>query len=170
MATYKKGLAEKCKTFVEELAKVGIETARHVLAVDDDEHKGYGKYITFRTDVDPEKYGCRAVLVASNTGLIRSVWRTNNTATGITEADVSPILMAEFGSGLMADNQHASQFGMGTGTFPGQTHAEDPTGWWYQTLDYEWHHSYGVTPSYPMMNAANKMFDEIGSVTKRVFG
>ena len=162
MTAYKKGLAEKCKTFVEELAKVGIETAQQNTGQ-------FGKFITFKTEVEPEKYGCKAVMVASNTGLIKSVWRVNS-AGDTREADVSPILMAEFGSGLKANNPRAEEFGMGTGTFPDQTHAEDPDGWWYQTLDEVWHHSYGVTPTMPMTRASAEMFDKIQSVANQVFG
>ena len=174
LTEYKKELAEKCKTFVEELAKVGIETAQRNTGQ-------FGKFITFKTEVEPKKYGCKAVMVASNTGLIKSEWYVNDNG-DIKSADVSPILMAEFGSGLMANNPRATEFGMGTGTFPGQTHAEDPGGWWYAPVTksdgspnddmahLEWHHSEGVTPTMPMTRASAEMFDKIQSVAKRVFG
>lgn len=161
--SYKEDILRKCETFVVELAKVGIEVARQNTGQ-------YGKYITFRTDVDPEKYGCKAVMVASNNGLIKSEWRINSQGDTRT-ADVSPILMAEFGSGIQrADDEYGKMYGFGVGTFPGQTHAEDPNGWWYQTLDGVWHHSYGVKPTYPMMKAYTEMAWEIRSVAKRVFG
>jgi hypothetical protein len=161
---YKDDLVSKCKTFVEELAKVGIQTAQGNLGA-------FEKYIVFHTEVDPEKYGCQAVMVATNNGLIKSEWyidSSDNTKT----ADVSPILMAEFGSGLKADDSYGKrqQVPMGTGTFPEQTHAEDPDGWWYQTLDGVWHHSYGVSPTYPMMRASVAMTNRISMVAKQVFG
>lgn len=167
---YKRELVEKCEVFVRELAKVGIQTAQGNLGA-------FGKYIVFRTEVDPERYGCRAVMVASNSGLIKSEWYIDafdNTKT----ADVSPILMAEFGSGLLANNPRASEFGMGTGTFPDQKHAEDPGGWWYVPVlkpdgtpneDREWFHSEGVTPTMPMQQASSEIIDKIRTVAKQVF-
>ena len=59
---------------------------------------------------------------------------------------------------------------MGTGTFPGQTHAEDPEGWWYQTLDGVWHHSKGIAPTMPMAKAQAEIYDQIASVAREVFG
>ena len=161
---YKAELLEKCKLFVEELAKVGV-------MVGEQNTGAFGKYITFKVDVDPIKYGYKAVLVASNTGLIKSEWVINSSGDTKT-ADVSPILMAEFGSGLKADDAYGKRQSpqMGTGEFPGQTHAKDPNGWYYQTTDGVWHHSYGVEPTYPMMNASIAMTEMIGSVAKSVFG
>lgn len=168
---YKDDLVSKCKTFVEELAKVGIQTAQGNLGA-------FEKYIVFHTEVDPEKYGCQAVMVATNNGLIKSEWYIDafdNTKT----ADVSPILMAEFGAGLLANNPRASEFGMGTGTFPDQKHAEDPGGWWYVPVekpdgtpneDREWFHSEGVTPTMPMQQASSEIIDKIRIVAKQVFG
>jgi len=60
------------------------------------------------------------------------------TATGKTEDTGFNILMAvEFGAGIIAASQHNPSFnmGMGTGTWPGQTHAFDPNGWLYPSDD-----------------------------------
>ena len=161
---YKDDLIAKCELFVEKLAEVGIMVA--------EQNTGqFGNYIAFQTELDPDKYGCKAVVVATNTGLIKSEWIINSSGDTRT-ADVSPILMAEFGSGLRADDSYGKRqkVPMGTGTFPEQTHAEDPDGWWYQTLDGVWHHSYGVSPTYPMMRASAAMTDRIRMVAKQVFG
>lgn len=158
--TYKRELIQKTQIFVQRLAESGINIAS-------DNVGGYGKYIMFYTELTPQVNGCKAVMVATNTGLIKSEWRTED---GVKSADVSPILMAEFGSGLRANNPKAAELGMGTGTFPGQTHAEDPSGWWYMDLDGEWHHSYGVTPSMPMYKATMEMQRNIGKIAKEVFG
>ena len=160
---YKRDLLAKCETFVTRLSEIGIRVAKQNLGQ-------FGSYIVFDTEVDDSSDGIKAVLVATNTGLIHSEWRT---ADGTKSADVSPILMAEFGSGLRAKKnpfgEHMSPK-MGTGTFPDQTHAEDPQGWWYQTLDGEWHHSYGVTPTMPMYKASAAIFDNVRTVAREVFG
>lgn len=150
----------KTKVFAKRLAEYGISIASDNVA-------GYGKYIMFCTEISPQANGCKTVMVATNTGLIKSEWRTED---GEKSADVSPILMVEFGSGLRANNPKAAEFGMGTGTFPGQNYAQDPSGWWYMDLDGEWHHSYGVAPSMPMYKAAMEMQRNIWKIAKEVFG
>lgn len=157
---YKKDLIQKCAIFTERLAHKGIIVGEANLGE-------FEKFIVFSTETNQTKTGVKTIMYATNNGIIKSQWMTKD---GIKEADVSPILMAEFGSGLKANNVRAGKFGMGTGTFPGQTHAEDPEGWWYQTLDGEWHHSYGVTPTMPMEKARAEMVDQIYSVAREVFG
>lgn len=167
---YKRSLAAKCETFVRKLSEAGIETAQAVLTSGRDENAGFGKYIMFTTEVNPEKYGASAIMVASNTGLITAEWYISETET--TTADISPLLMAEFGSGLLAqENPRGPEFNMGTGTFPGQTHAEDPAGWWFKSAaDGEWHHSKGVKPLMPIDAAAQEMHKRITEIAKEVFG
>ena len=157
---YKQEILKKCRTVAERLCDVGIQVATENLG-------NYGKYITFRIETTPKNSGVKAVMVATNTGLIKSEWRTQD---GDKSVDVSPLLMAEFGSGLRANNPNASKFGMGTGTFPGQTHAEDPEGWWYMDLEGEWHHSYGVAPTMPMYKASKEMLDNVTKIVREVFG
>lgn len=166
---YKRELIGKCEVFVRKLSEAGIETARATLDTGDKDNPGLGKYIMFSTEVNPEKYGVSAILVASNTGLITSEWYISEKETRT--ADVSPILMAEFGAGIIAGNERASEFGMGTGTFPGQKHAEDPNGWWYKSVsDGEWHHSRGMKALMPVDSAAQAMHQRIVEIAQEVFG
>lgn len=155
---YKQEVLTKCRTVAERLCDVGIQIATENTG-------GYGKYITFYRELTPEKSGVKAVMVATNTGLIKSEWRTQD---GEKSVDISPLLMVEFGSGLRANNPNASKFGMGTGTFPGQTHAENPEGWWYMDMEGEWHHSYGVTPTMPMYKASKEMMDNVTKIVREV--
>lgn len=162
---YRIHLIRKCDLFVKNLADKGIIVAQ------DSVGDAYGQYITFNREITEHgQYGCRGVMYGTNTGIIKSQWMTKD---GVKEADVSPLLMAEFGSGLRAQrssNAYASKFGMGTGTFPGQTHAFDPEGWWYMDLAGEWHHSYGVYASMPMYHALVEMEDQLINVALEVFG
>lgn len=162
IAKYRQELVRKCELFVIALGNKGIVVAQ--------ENTGnYGKYITFSVETEPIKYGCRGFMIATQTGIIKSEWRT---ADGTKSADVSPLLMAEFGSGLRADNSWAAKASRGqggTGTFPGQTHAELVEGWYYMDLAGEWHHSYGITPSMPMWNAIIEMYHQIAQTAREVF-
>lgn len=95
---------------------------------------------------------------------IVSEWQTLD---GVKSAEVSPCLMIEFGSGLKAENP-ASVPGVGTGTFPGQTHAEQGT-WSYMDLDGNWHTSSGVTPRMPIYYAGKELREKVLAIARDVF-
>ena len=160
---YRIKLVRKCDLFVKALANKGIIVAQDFVG------DGYGKYVTFSQEItEHAQYGCKGVMFGTNTGLIKSQWQLADGT--IREEDVSPLLMVEFGAGLRAQtNPTGTQHGMGTGTFPRQTHAWDPDGWWYKDLDGEWHHSYGVTPTMPMWNAYAEMKDQVIDTAMEVF-
>lgn len=155
---YKDNLRIKCEEYVRRLAEVGISVAQQNTG-------NYGKYITFTVQTNPEIDGCKAVMLATNTGIIRSEWQTKD---GVKTADVSPLLMVEFGSGLKAENPKNIP-GVGTGTFPGGTHGNEP-GWWYMDLDGVWHYATGVSPKQPMYKASLMMAQEAVRIAREVFG
>ena len=156
---YKSDLQSKCELFVKELAQCGIQVAQTNVG-------SFGKYITFTVNIEQNTYGCKAIMIATNTGIIKSEWKTKD---GVKSADISPLLMCEFGSGLKAENpKHIA--GVGTGTFPNQTHAEDPNGWWYMDLQGKWHHSFGITPKMPMYKASLEITSNIIKTARTVFG
>ena len=155
---YQKNLMEKVRMFNKRLADEGISIAQGKVG-------SFGKYILFSQDTERIENGYRTVLYATNTGIITSKWRTKD---GVKSADISPLFMVEFGSGLRAQNPKGIPGG-GTGTFPGSNHSDDPSGWWYMDLDYKWHHSTGVTPRLPMYNAAMAMRAKIVTIAKEVF-
>ena len=161
LKAYRDDLANKCEQFCIRLAEQGIDVAK--------QHTGkFGSHIVFEVQSTRLPDGAKAIMVASNTSLIHVMWIGPGVAYG--EADISPLMMAEFGSGLPAQkNPRGPEFGMGTGTFPGQTHAEDPEGWWYQDLEGEWHHSYGETPEMPMTEADTAMIRAIRKTAREVF-
>lgn len=84
------------------------------------------------------------------------------TATGKTEDTGFNILMAvEFGAGIAGVNGFANtsfELGMGSGTWPGQTHAYDFEGWWYPSGEFNengdeiYRHTYGTPATMPMHN------------------
>lgn len=156
---YRDSLDKKCERFVRELAESGISVAKVNTG-------NFGKYLAFTVQSIRTADGYKAVLLATNTGIIHSEWRTKD---GVKTADVSPLLMCEFGSGLRAKNP-MNVPGVGTGTFPGGTHGDDPEGWWYMDLDGVWHHSYGMTPKMPMYHASLAIMSNVQRVAKEVFG
>lgn len=156
---YQNDLTKKCEEFVRRLAEKGIEVAKHNTG-------NFGHYITFSVKTEPNKDGCKALLLATETGKITSAWQTKD---GIKTADVSPLLMVEFGSGWRAENP-MNVPGVGQGTFPDQEHAFDREGWYWTDLSGQLHHSYGITPKMPMYNASLEINRKVWETAKDVFG
>ena len=156
---YKSDVLRKTQEYVSRLSELGIQTSKNNAG-------NFGRSITFSKELKPNKYGCKAIVLATQTGTIVSKWQTND---GIKSADVSPLLMAEFGSGHRAENP-MNVPGVGQGTFPDQTHAFDEDGWYWRDLDGELHHSKGVTPSMPMYKAFVEMELSAIRIAREVFG
>ena len=156
---YKQEILKKCEQLVSELADSGIEVGKSNTG-------NFGHYIIFSKKLQPNSNGCTAIVVATETGKIISQWQTSD---GIKTADVSPLLMAEFGSGWRAQPHFDDDRG-GQGTFPEQTHAFDSEGWYWRDLEGNIHHSYGITPTMPMYKAYEKIEKNIISKAKEVFG
>ena len=155
---YQSDLQKKCEEYVRLLAEEGIDVAQQNVG-------NFGKYITFTVKTNQDQDGCKAVMLATNTGIIKSQWKTKE---GVKSADVSPLLMVEFGSGLKAKNPKNIP-GVGTGTFPGGTHGNEP-GWWYMDLNDVWHYSTGMEPKQPMYKASLRIANETVRIAKVVFG
>ncbi len=159
LQSYKQEILNKCERLVLKLANNGIEVAKSNTG-------NFGHYIVFSMRIEPNNDSCTAIIVATETGQITSQWQTSD---GIKSVDVSPLLMAEFGSGWKAQPHFGDARG-GQGTFPDQTHAFDREGWYWRDLDGELHHSYGITPTMPMYKAYSYMEQNIISKAKEVFG
>lgn len=147
------------RKYVTELAKEGITVGQQNVG-------GFGKYITFSIKVDFTKDGCKALMLAEETGKIISSWQTTD---GIKTEEVSPLLMAEFGSGWGAENP-MNVPGVGQGTFPNQTHAFDREGWYWMDLDGNWNYSKGINAKMPMYKASQQIQRIAKSKAKEVFG
>lgn len=158
---YRESLAVKNETFVRKLLDVGIKMAEQNVG-------GYGKYIQFYKQ---GKGGIRTVgFLIADDNPITVEWDYKGEKK---TAQVSPLLMAEFGSGRLAEVLFAIS-GVGQGTFPGQTHANDPKGWNYKEWDEnhkgKWHHSIGSRPTHPMYKADMEMIQQIETIGREVFG
>lgn len=81
------------------------------------------------------------------------------------------VLFLEFGSGIKYGAGHPlnSKFGMGPGTFPGQTHVPNPGYWWYTGEDEKSHYSVGNAPSMVMYLTGMELRWEVERIAKEVF-
>lgn len=155
---YKETLAEKIERYTTELARYGVKVAEANTG-------NFGKYIAFEVRTIPNKDGCKSIILAYDRAKITSVWKTKE---GLKSAEISPLLMAEFGSGQYAQNPN-NIVGVGQGTFPGQTHAFDKEGWYWVGLDDKLYHSYGIDPTMPMYEASQSLIEIAVKVAREVF-
>ena len=158
--SYQDSLTAKCEELCRRLTAEGILIANSYVG-----NSGFGKYVHLGTEISPQQSGCKAILYMQDITKIRSDWQTLE---GIRSADVSPMLMLEFGSGLKADNP-AGIVGVGTGTFPGGKHGTKP-GWYYMDLDGNWHYSTGISPKMPMYYSGKELREKVLTVARDVFG
>lgn len=148
-------LPRKCQEICRRLAEEGVRVADAAI-----NSVPIGKTITLTTDINPSKMGCQAIM--------KMTGRETRTEDGRTFFSA---LAIEFGAGIYYNsnsNPKSSEFGMGVGTFPGQTHAFQD-GWYYLGNDGNWHYSHGVQASMPMYKASVEMKQKIDSIVKEVF-
>lgn len=162
---YKKDLIRKTKDFMSRLMDVGIQSG----IANSGDYKGM---IVFQKDIRMNEGNVEGLLIATDGQKIIREWKYGN---GIRQAEVSPLLMAEFGSGWLAHvmstgDYRSNALGVGQGTFPGQTHAFDKDGWWWETPDGEKHHSIGEAPTYPVYSAVSAMMYEVDQIAREVYG
>ena len=156
---YKSSLTAKCQEFVSRLIDEGISVAKGVT-------NEYTPYIKFEKQLEPNEAGCTGLMIATDGQKIVRRWYYKR---GIREEEVSPLLMAEFGSGWLAKVPYEI-VGVGQGTFPGQKHAFDKDGWSWTTLDGVTHHSRGEAPQPVMYEAIVEMQNKINEIGTEVFG
>lgn len=86
----------------------------------------------------------------------------------------SDVLFIEFGAGIYYNTpgQHPleDKFGMGVGTYPGQTHAFDD--FWFYTDEQgnTGQISYGTQATMPMYNASIEIYKQVRQIAREVFG
>ena len=154
--SYRDNLPRKCQEICRRLSEEGVRVADAAI-----NSVPIGKTITLTTDINPSKMGCQAIMKMTGRETRAEDGRIFFSALAI-----------EFGSGIYYNktaNPKSSEFNMGVGTFPGQTHAFQDK-WYYLGEDGEWHSSHGVQASMPMYKASVEMRQKIDSIVKEVFG
>ena len=154
---YRDELPRKAQQLCQRLSEMGKQTA--LTSINQSE---YGNMVTLKVNIEPSKIGCKAMIIGTGRTITDQKGRSFNLLYGI-----------EFGSGITynpTDNPLASEFGMGIGSFPGQTHAFDKGGWAYLDKNGYWHHSYGIKATMPFYKAMREIRQNISKVEKEVFG
>ena len=155
LKAYEGRLVTRCNVLCGKLADMGLTVAKANIS-----SAPLGKYVRLNVNYEAKSTGCKAMLIATG--------NTLNTPAG----SVNTLLLIEFGAGIHynhTENPKASEFGMGVGTYPGQTHAFQEEGWYYMDESGEWHHTYGVKATMPMYNADIEILMNINRVAREVF-
>lgn len=155
---YKNNLATKTQTLVDRLLEVGIQVAN----MNTGEYAGC---IIFSRHVDLGEDTCVGVLVAEDKQKILRTWKYRDSVKGY---EVSPLLLAEFGSGFLSEVLD-DVAGVGQGTMPQQIHAFDEEGWHWVDEAGKYHHSIGEKPTHPMHSAMVQIMSDINRIAKEVF-
>ena len=82
------------------------------------------------------------------------------------------IAFVEFGAGIFfhaGGHPLESEFGMGVGTYPNQTHAYDNF-WWYKGEDGQSHFSKGIGAHAPVYKAGQEMISRFDEIARESFG
>lgn len=139
---YSRSLDDKAKQLCERLAQMGAMYAEWNFT-----GVMYAGDIDYRITVDPGEGNSYLVKVGGET-----------------------VLFMEFGAGIHYGGGHPleGEFGMGPGTYPGQKHALDPNGWWFNQ-DGMKIHTLGNPAGMPVYNAAKDLRKEILEVAREVF-
>ena len=145
---YRDSLNNKNDLFVKKLAEIGIDVVEQRFNEADGADSTYHD-----NQLKIHSYGDYSEAVLSVSG--------------------TDVLFIEFGSGIRynpTNPEHAEEFGYGVGTYPGQTHAFDPEGWWYRDSTGVPRHSYGTRATAPMLNAAKAIILQIREIAREVYG
>lgn len=147
----------KWDKFTYALAEKGIQTAR----INMGEFEGCVSFTKQRDGKD-------VIIVGKDKKQLKRSWITKQ---GKKTVEISPLYMAEFGSGWFAvtDTHENVPSGAGQGTFPNQKHAFDPQGWTWTDEYGATHWSKGQEPTYPMYLAVQEMVQTIDEVAQKVF-
>ena len=153
-------LQQKVNEYVSRLLEVGITVAQTNVS-----ESPLGKYVTLSAHTIPGKV-CKGILIAK--GEIKKEMDNK----GNSYPPFSTILAIEFGAGVHFNptpNPNADKFGLGVGTFPGQTHAFEDMWFYWDEKDQKWKPTHGVKATMPMYNAQMKMIQDATRIAREVF-
>lgn len=172
---YAKTFEQKVQIFLERLADLGISVA----SVNGGD---FGSYIVYSKQWENNT----TIKITASSGTLTSTWYSGSKTKQSRTEEISPVLMAEFGSGHYAiKNKNAKGLG-GQGTLNKYGHANDPEGWYWWSDDAAYRseddvvvksangrwkfHSRGVHPAQPLHKAVMACIEQVTGIAQEVFG
>lgn len=163
LQAYENRFHQNIKLATDILADIGISVASHNV------NGKYLPYLLFTKKIENvDDNGVTEIVCAVETGQIYEEWYIDS-AYNTTGYYISPLLMAEFGSGI-----HAVPYKTigGQGTMPNtlSNGRNAMRGWWrWKDLNGDWHYSTGEKPTAPVYHAYVAMSGQIRNVFREVF-
>lgn len=170
---YADDFENKVRIFLERLAQVGISVAVANSGV-------FSRYIVYSIK---QENNTTVKLVASSEP-IESAWYVSSKSEEQRTEVISPILMAEFGSGHYAIQGTGEAAGLGgQGTLNVYGHAFDPNGWYWWSEEASQdgvlkkskngrflYKSDGLPPAQPLHKAVMACIEQVEEIAREVFG
>ena len=153
-------LQQNLTKYVSRLLEIGITVAQTNV-----NESPLGKYVTLSAQAIPGKV-CQGILIA------KGEVKNETDDKGNSYPPFSTILAIEFGAGVHFNptpNPNADKFGLGVGTFPGQTHAFEDMWFYWDEKAQKWRPTHGVKATMPMYNAQMKMIQDATRIAREVF-
>lgn len=164
----------KVLLLLERLADLGIDVAR----INEGDFSGY---ILYSKEIKGKDGDYEVRMIAKDREKITSVWLVNK-GNEQREEVISPLLMAEYGSGHFA----VDGIGGGQGTLNKYGHAFDANGWYWWSMNEPTdseafpvahaqktgatkYHSFGVHPSEPLHKAVMACIEQVDGIVSEVF-
>lgn len=160
-------MAERCKAFVNDLLKVGIECA--VAKASETDGDPYGthqmaRYITFTAKAaELTEYGAYGIMIAKGETLFSEWFRTvDNGEAEAVNGTINALMAVEFGTAVYNINGSGAKHGGQADWYFARGIDKDgkPT---------DWQHATAIQPTRPMHNAYLKMQEEIEAAARRHF-
>lgn len=171
---YADSFEEKVNLFLNRLADKAIEVASA-------NGGDFGRFIYYSKKLEDET----TIYVSATSKLIKTEWYAGSNSKETRSEVISPLLMAEFGSGHYAiENENAPGLG-GQGTLNKYGHAFDEDGWyWYAEMPPKGdatavktakngmvkYHSKGNKPTQPLHKAVIACIRQVQEIAQEVFG
>ena len=153
-------IPKQYKQLCVELADLGINVALASAGGSD-----LANYVVFSKEVkSADDNGAEVIMFGRNIGQVFGQ--------SVDAPEINPILMLEYGSGFEGAPPQSildGQIYVGQGSFPEQTHAFDPNGWFYRDKEGRLHRSWGEPACYPMQRAYDYMVTQVDEVIRKVF-
>lgn len=173
---YADSFEKKVRTFLEKLSEVGIEVA----SVNGGD---FSRYITYTKKWENDT----TITITAHSQALVSEWYAGSKGGQTRTEVISPILMAEFGSGNYAIPGRGEATGLGgQGTLNKYGHANDPDGWYWWSDDAAYRsedelmvksangrwkfHSRGTHPAQPLHKAVMACIEQVERIAHEVFG
>ena len=155
---YRDSLIQKNDLFIRRLAEIGVVVAESKIASGQGDSSKDARFSVVFNTVEGQAEGR---IIITSTPHVDKEGRV-----------FYPHLAWEFGAGIYFNNgnanPHASEFGMGVGTFPGQRFALNDN-WWYRDDAGILHLSQGTQATMPMYSAVLKIMQDVEIIAREVF-